>query len=157
MTAPRRTVDVTDTTRVVGVVSVYVYDGDDLVDVSHTTNLVVDAGLSTLADALNPATPTGITHCAVGTDATAPAATDTQLGAEGFRKAVSAYTPNGVGRHIIDTYVTPGEANFTWAEVGWFIAASATPGSGILYARAAVSVAKTSSVAVLIRREDILT
>ncbi len=85
------------------------------------------------------ATNTQILYVAIGTGSAAPAATDTQLAAEVFRKALTI-SGNGAaaGEGLFTLYLSPQDANgVAIAEVGWFAgpAASATPNSGVLVAR----------------------
>ncbi len=77
-----------------------------------------------------PITTTGVVNT--------PAATDTQLQAEGFRKGYTTVL-NGAaqGEGITRTYLAPQDALIMIAELGWFAGATATSAtnSGILVAR----------------------
>lgn len=112
-------------------------------------NLVVDSGLESIASRLsgvsNPANKGTITYCAVGTGTDAPAAADTTLQTETFRKQVSVrdYEDN-VAR--FRTYFNTSEANATLREVGLFgDGASATTDSGTLFCRLSINKEKTDS------------
>ena len=109
-------------------------------------NLVVTAGRNLLRDFLNGDAVTGLTHFAVGTDATAAAATDTTLGAEVFRDALTAKVED-TAKLTCRYYLASGDANGdTLAEAGLLTAAVA----GTMYARVvlASTIAKTTSIAV---------
>lgn len=109
-------------------------------------NLVVNAGLNLIRDLLDGDAPAGLTHFAVGTGATAVAASQTALVTETFRAAVTQRTSDA--QQLIVKYFLPsGSANGgTLAEVGLFNAAS----TGTMFARAvlATTIAKTSSITV---------
>lgn len=79
-----------------------------------------------------------ITFVALGTSNTTPTISDTALGHEVFRKAVTAYTNGATGEILISMYLSPTDTiNVDIEEVGFFggSSASSTPGSGILLAR----------------------
>jgi hypothetical protein len=113
-----------------------------------TTATLTDAGKNLRRDATRGV----VAHCkvlyvAVGTDSTAPTSSDTALGAETFRKAITA-TGDGAsaGEATFTMALSPQDAVGTViAEVGWFGGpdASATPGSGVLIARGLYSHTKT--------------
>lgn len=110
---------------------------------------ITNAGLNLLRDAVNGVNPAAITYVAIGTSNTAPAVTDTKLGAEVFRKKVSSVT-NGaaVGEALVNLYLSPSDAvGVVIAEVGFIggSTASLTPNSGVLLARGLYSHTKTNS------------
>jgi len=79
-----------------------------------------------------------IKYVAIGTSSTAPAAGQTALGAETFRKALTTSGSPSAGVGLFTLYLAPGDAVGTGIqEVGWFagIGATATPGSGVMVAR----------------------
>ncbi|SRR6266571_9050753 len=98
---------------------------------------ITNSGLNLLRDGVSGANTPKITYVALGTSSTAPAATDTQLGAESFRKAVTSYT-NGAstGEVLINMYLGPGDdVGDSIAEVGFFGGnATGTANSGVLLA-----------------------
>lgn len=102
-------------------------------------NLIVDTGHDLLARALQSGNVnTQITYIALGSGAAAPAASDSTLGNEGFRRTVTDYTLTATAGQIITTsYIAPDEANdFNIEEIGWFAEdATAAPDSGTLVAR----------------------
>lgn len=108
----------------------------------HTVhNLVVDTGLTMQAARLVPTGPSGLTHFAIGTGTTAPAAGNTALGAEKFRDVITQYIP-GTKKLTVRYYLEAGAANgHSLTECGLFNAAS----GGTLYARAThAAIAKTA-------------
>lgn len=99
---------------------------------------ITNAGLNLLRDALDGANNAKITYVALGTSSTAPAVTDTLLGAETFRKAVSTYT-NGAstGEILVSMYLGPNDdVGGNIQEVGFFGGNTATssPNTGVLLA-----------------------
>jgi len=103
--------------------------------------------------ALDGTTDIRVYYLAIGTDSTAPAASDTQLGAEVFRKAITASEAGaGAGESIFTLYLSPQEAiGVAIAEVGWFAgsSASATANSGVLVARGLYSHTKTANESIV--------
>jgi len=104
-----------------------------------TAITITNAGLNLLRDTLagTVATPQ-VLYVAIGTGSTAPAATDTQLVAEVFRKAVTSVSAGSTGEVLINMYLAPGDSVGTViAEVGFFAGptATATANSGVLLAR----------------------
>lgn len=108
-------------------------------------NLVTDAGLNLLRDLVHGDGVT-ISHGAVGTDATAPAAGDTTLAAETLRDLIAQRTK--AAQELAVKFVvgsTQGNGT-TLREAGLFNAAS----SGTLYARVTpTAVAKTDAILVI--------
>lgn len=115
-------------------------------DIIH--NMFVTAGKNSIAAALNGDTNKGqITYCAVGTSSVAPALGDTGLTTEIQRKLVSVRSVVG-NVATFQTYFATGEGNGSLREAGLFgdigtNGASSTPGSGTLYAKAAINRTKT--------------
>lgn len=113
------------------------------------TATLTNAGKNLLRDARRGlVTDISIKYVAVGTSSTAPAATDTQLGAEVFRKALTS-SSNGApaGEGVFTLYLSPQDVVGTAiAEVGWFAGSSAsgTANSGVLIARGLYSHTKTN-------------
>ena len=125
------------------------------------SNLIVDIGLDLFAASIGSnAVNTQITHVALGSDATGAGASDTTLGAEEFRKQITAYTTGlATGEVTTTSYIGPAEANtFTINEVGWFVGATAAADSGTLVARTtAYTKTKTNQEAIQIDRVDTFT
>lgn len=93
-------------------------------------NLIRDSG----SGAQNPL----IKYVALGTSTTTPLISDTKLGAETFRKAVTSYVNGATGELIVNMYLAPTDnvgANIE--EVGFYAGGSATSAqdSGVLIAR----------------------
>lgn len=92
-------------------------------------NLIVNAGLDHLKsfylDSVTPSAQTRMGWIAIGSGATAPAATDVALQTELAREAVEAYTPGGVGVATIENTFAAGVGTGTVAEAGVFDAAAA--------------------------------
>ncbi len=103
-------------------------------------NLVVDAGLTLLANRISHVVPSSaclLNYIAVGTGTNVPDETDTQLQTENARKQVSSRTSSGVVA-AISTVFNAGEVpNSTIKELGLFIDATGTANSGTLFARTA--------------------
>lgn len=98
---------------------------------------ITNAGLNLLRDAISGANNSKFLYFAVGSSTTAPAVSDTQLGNETFRKAVSSYTNGGTGEVLVSAYLGPTDAvGLDIEEVGVFggNAASSALNSGVLIA-----------------------
>lgn len=123
-------------------------------------NLIVNAGKNLARDVLTGfVSDAKIKYVALGTSGTAPAATDTQLGAEVFRKAVTSYdnSSGGTGAGKTTLYLAPGDAvGVVIAELGWFAGASAsgTANSGTLVAHTLYAHTKLSTESINIVRTD---
>lgn len=122
--------------------------------VDTVPNMVVTAGKSAIADALQGTTENNkgiITYCAVGTGSTAPVEADTTLETELFRKLISvrSVTANAA---LFETFYTTSEANGTLAEAGLFgDDASASADSGTLFARVLISRTKSANDTLTLR------
>lgn len=100
-----------------------------------------------------------ILYVAVGDDATAPAAGDTQLGNEVYRKAVTDRESDGDGALLTTMYLAGLEFVGQIEEVGWFgsdqsVTASGSANSGRLIARALYSRNKTDDISITFERGD---
>ncbi len=98
---------------------------------------ITTAGRNLLRDGESGAQNPKITYVALGTDSTAPAIGNTQLGAEVFRKSVTSYTNGANGEILINMYLAPSDLVGTAIqEVGFFGGnATKTANSGTLLAR----------------------
>lgn len=116
------------------------------VRVIEKKNLITTAGKNYVVSRLmQDGTPLNmrITHTALGTGATAPAITDTQLQTETFRKATASATSSGnVG--YLSAYYTAPEVTGTFKEVGLFINGTSTANTGTLFSRVAVDITKSA-------------
>ena len=97
---------------------------------------ITDAGRNLVRDSIKAAQNIKITYVALGTSTTAPATSDTQLGAEFFRKRVTSYTNGSTGVINISLYLTPTDAvGKDIEEVGFFGGnATTASNSGVLLA-----------------------
>lgn len=110
-------------------------------------NLIMTAGKAyimarLMADQVVPGLK--ITHTAVGTGTTAPAAGDTQLQTETFRK-VTASATNSTNVGYLSAYYTATEVTGTFREVGLFINGTGAANSGTLFSRVAVNITKSAT------------
>lgn len=121
-------------------------------------NMITDAGLNYMRDLLdgtiNP--PTSIQYIALGTSSTPVSASDTKLGNEVFRKAVTKQEKLGTGQVQTICYIAPYEANFQIEEIGVFAGPDATEekDSGVLIARVLWSHLKNELESLQIVRTD---
>ncbi|MDE2099067.1 MAG: hypothetical protein KGL39_17570 [Patescibacteria group bacterium] len=125
-------------------------DTGRLLGVIEVANLVVTDGRNLARDHLGNFGGTGLAQFALGTGSTAPASTDTQLETELLRGPWTAITAPVDGQLDATYYLSSTDGNgSTIAEAGAFAnGATATPGSGTLYARATfVGIPKTASEA----------
>jgi hypothetical protein len=103
-----------------------------------TAIMVTDAGLNLIRDGNHGTNSPKITYVALGTNSATPATSDTLLGAEVFRKPVTAFTNSTTGELVITMYLAPGEAvSYDIEEIGFFGGSTATSArnTGILIAR----------------------
>lgn len=102
-------------------------------EVIRRHNLVVNAGLNQLRDALAGDSVTFPTHLAVGTGTTDETAADTTLGTEVFRDTLTSKAKTATGKTTYKYFLASGSANGNdISEAGLFNAASA----GTMFARA---------------------
>ena len=120
----------------------------EIKDIVEVDNLITTAGKEAIADALRGTQSNNrgiITYCALGTDDTAPDASNTALGAELFRKLVSVREVSGKTA-VFQTFFATGEANGTLKEAGLFgDDAGEVADSGTLFCHTAISRVKSSS------------
>jgi hypothetical protein len=108
-------------------------------------NIACTTGKNSLANRLIGATKGEITYFAVGTGTGVPAAGDTTLGTEVYRKQISVRSVSGAIA-TFRIFFNTSEANAALKEIGLFgDAATSTADTGTLFARAAVDKTKTSS------------
>jgi hypothetical protein len=113
------------------------------------TATLTDSGRSLIRDARRGLlTDVKIKYVAIGTTNTAPAAGQTQLFAETFRKIMTVNSSGAAGVGIFTLYLAPGEAVGTnIQEVGWFAGSGATgtANSGVMVARGLYAHTKAAS------------
>lgn len=127
------------------------------IDVQEFPNLITTDGLNMLRDGLyGDVVDLEIKYFALGSDSTAPALTDTQLGAETFRKIMTSHSKPADAQHEFIEYILPAEAVGVIEEFGWFAGAAAGAGinSGIMIARVLYSRVKTAVESITIERID---
>lgn len=109
-------------------------------------NLIATVGRAVFAQHLaQDDTYTGhITRGALGSSTTAPANSDTQLGAETIRKAPTAYSANS-NKAFITFVFGASEAVGTHKEFGTFIDGTDTANSGVLFSHLSVDWVKTNA------------
>lgn len=115
----------------------------EVVAVIESKNLIVTVGKQFVGDMLidkDSDHDTGLTWCAIGTNNTTPAITDTQLGTEVNRKQITTRSRSGIDI-TLSTFFTAAESTYNIKEAGEFGHASATstPNSGKLLAHWLVS------------------
>lgn len=120
------------------------------------TNLLFNFYRDALAGDLADGTEFEIKYLALGDDNTAPAVTDTLLGNETFRKALTSTSKPGVGQYETIVYIAPAEAIGLIEELGWFAGPLAGAGAdtGTLIARVLWSRNKTALESVQVERLD---
>lgn len=128
-----------------------------LIKQAEFRNTITSVGHNLLRDVLQSAvTDGGIHYVAVGTDNTAPAAGQTQLGAEIYRQQLTSQSTGGTGVGTSICIIGPTSAIATWQEIGWFAGASAGPGAntGIMIARVLYNHNHTNAESVQISRQE---
>ena len=98
----------------------------DVIKTSKVHNTVVNAGLNRVADLIADVSDTGFGYMSIGTDNTSVTATDTELGTEVQRQAV---TPTDEGTGIIEydkTFTFNSGDSYTIVEAGLFDSATAS-------------------------------
>ena len=134
-----------DVVPVAGVVTITARHASGLVTRETVRNTITFAGLNLIRDLLRNASSARLTHFAVGTSDTSPAATQTALGSEEWRDAITqTQVTNAAFTERL--YVPGAQANgVSLTEVGLFTAAS----DGIMFSRATYSpITKTTALAI---------
>lgn len=99
--------------------------------IEKTDNLIVDAGLAAIIERLDSSPSTGQpTHMAVGTDGTTEDASDTALGTEIDRNALTSNTASGAVLTMVGDWAA-GDGTGALQEAGIFN----DPSAGTMYAR----------------------
>jgi len=139
-------------------VKVTVFDLDgNIIDVQEFHNLITTVGLGMVVDFLDGGIADGeIKRMALGSNAAAPALTDTQLGTETFRKAMTTQTQPTTTSLLSTVYIAPDENAVQIEEIGWFAGVNAddTPNNGIMVSRVLYSRLKTTLESILVERTD---
>lgn len=140
-----------------GQFDVYIKSGDDWQHEATINNTITNSGLNLLREALRGTiTDAQIKYIAVGTSSAAVTVSDTQLGAEIFRKPVYSRTAGTNGVLVTIAILEDSEAVANIQEIGIFAGstASATTNSGIMISRILYSRNKTNLESVQIQRTD---
>lgn len=116
-----------------------------ITEVKEYHNLIVSTGKEIIAEFLGTTSPSITTlspnFCAVGTGTNAPAAGDTALQAETARTIVASKShANNIA--YLTGFFGATDVSGTLREVGLFIDATATSGSGILFNRVSINITK---------------
>ena len=111
------------------------------------SNLIPTVGRTLLANNLTDSTPTNaprINYVALGSNATAPANADTQLGTEVYRNAVASETnSNNIG--YVSGFFNATETTGTYREAGLFCDGTGVANSGVLFSHVSINVTKTNT------------
>ena len=121
-----------------GLVDVSVYRDGQLVDRVEIRNLITNAGLNLLRDAMKgDVEDAQVKYLAWGDDATAPTVSDTTLGREEGRRQITSRTALSIGVLSQTAIIASTEGNNQIEELGFFAGADATitTDSGVLLAR----------------------
>lgn len=134
---------------VANVIAVFRDKNGSIVHKEERHNLVPDVGLESIASRLSgtdsPTTIGTITYCALGTGTNAPAAGNTTLQTEVFRKQVSVRSYSSKTTRL-RTFFNTDEGNASLKECGLFgDDATTTTDSGTLYARTNIDKVKTDA------------
>lgn len=114
---------------------------------SHHRNVVVNAGLTLLANRIASASPSSsclVNYIGTGTGTNVPATSDTQLQTENARKAVLSRTNSATVAAISTTFNAGDVPNSTIKELGLFIDGTGSANTGTLLARVADNFAVTA-------------
>ena len=126
-----------------GVYNIEHWQDGKLIKSERINNVVVQNFFTAVYNCLaGTSTSIPITHLATGDGTATAARTDTALGNELFRKAISTVT-GGTTNFTAKTSLTPDESNFTIREVGLF-------SNTALISRVNVNIAKNENVQLLI-------
>jgi len=113
---------------------------------TYYNNVICTVGKSMIADNLTNASPDNvmrINYVALGSDATAPVASDATLGTETYRNTVASET-NSDNIAYISAFFGQTEVTGTFAEAGLFSDGGAGADSGILVSHVAISETKSA-------------
>ena len=133
-----------DKLKACGVYHIEQWQDGILIKKERINNVVVQSFYTALYNSLANVAPMDlpVTHIATGDGTATAARTDTALGNELFRKAISTVT-GGATNFTVKTSLTPDESNFTIREIGLF-------SNTILISRVNVNIAKNENVQFLI-------
>lgn len=110
-------------------------------------NIVPTVGRALLANNLTTATPTNdpqINYVALGSGATTPANSDTQLTTEVYRNQTASST-NSNNIAYVTGFFSASETSGTYAEAGIFADGTGTANTGVLISHVLISVTKSNT------------
>ena len=140
-----------------GELTISVYNKGRLIERDTIKNMITDAGLNLIRNALYGDTvDCEINYIAVGDGNTAVSAAHTALVNETFRTAVTTQTKTSTGVLDIVGWLLDSDGALTIEEVGIFAGGTAVKDSGTLIARVLWSRAKTALESIKIARTDTL-
>ena len=127
-----------------GVYNIEHWQDGKLIKKERINNVVVQSFYTALYNSLANVAPMNlpVTHLATGDGTATAARTDTALGNELFRKAISTVA-GGTANFTAKTSLTPDESNFTIREIGLF-------SDTALISRVNVNIAKNENVQLLV-------
>ena len=140
-----------------GFFEITITDRDNLEEKIFIKNDIHNIGKKMIKDVLKGTITDGkIKYLALGNSTSSITLSDTQLGNEIFRKAITTYTDNSDFELYTTTNILDTEANGQIEEIAIFAGstASATTNSGIMLSRVLWSYTKTSANSILIKRID---
>lgn len=121
-------------------------DGN-ILSIHDYDNVVCTVAKTMIANNLTDVSPDNvmrINYGALGTNTTAPAAADTQLGTETYRNLVASQT-NSANVAYITLFFSATECNGTYKEAGLFSNATGTANSGVIFSHVAIDETKTNT------------
>mgnify|MGYP001593860138 CR=1 FL=1 len=135
----------------VGMLGLYRFTLENVItgekEVKYYHNVVPTVGRTMIANNLTNASPTNtmlITHAALGSNVTAPAIGDTQLGTETYRNAIASRT-NAANVAYATAFFNQTEVTGTFKEAGIFSNGTGTANSGVIVSHVAIDITKTST------------
>ena len=124
-----------------------------LVDQSLVKNKTVNDGRTAIAERVagtSTANTETVSHGVLGDDNTAPTVTDSALGNEQFRKALSDGNVSGT-QAILELFVSSSDTNGTFEEYGFYMDGTGTTDSGVLLNRFTETKVKSNTESLNIR------
>ena len=140
-----------------GEIEIVIFDLDGKIrDRVKFSNLITDLGLNQIRDAyLDFTDQSEPEFLAFGSDDTAPANGDTQLGDEFGRVPITDTDAGGIGVAITRAFISSLEGNEqVIEELGWFADADDEVNDGVLLARVLFNRNKTDLESILVTRTD---
>ena len=123
----------------------------------YKTNVFVNTGKTSLLKRMAGLNYGEITYLALGDNTATPVASDTKLGNELFRKAVTQKSAGGLTFYS-KTFISSTEGNYTYKEAGLFgDDATSVKDSGTLFTRIAIDETKTAGQSATIEYNIIAT